>query len=409
MRGDGRVRPRPSSQPAGFARNLAAVIAAFTAAACFAEVGAATTSDAYAAAGCACATPQASCIAYFRFDFSEGLSCQKVLNGLSSDPDAVAIDLTGTAEGACLKATGSNTLYKVLGGACQNASASTITVERYNDLGCEAADLDARLHINITEPPSCWHVVVDHPHGEEKEGKWTTRFIVIICLTPFVTAFIGWGTNVVAIKMIFRPYKPVLGCAITVCGRNAKGEPRCMFRGFQGVFPKRQYSLAQQIGDMVNKNLISAEEMVDKMKQEMGLDDANPEGPSGIDGELSEGVSEAVGKMIDNKSQTPGFPMFLRAMGGKEKFGDALTRGTVISFKKHLPFLMETFADSFTRFIPFSEIITYRIRHEMTPADLEDMFMSFMAAELGFVENLGGVLGFIVGVLQTCIFIVAGT
>ena len=36
------------------------------------------------------------------------------------------------------------------------------------------------------------------------------------------------------------------------------------------------------------------------------------------------------------------------------------------------------------------------------------MFMSFMSTELGFVEQLGGILGFIVGVLQGLIFLAAG-
>eukprot|EP01059_Diplonema_ambulator_P006091 TRINITY_DN15867_c0_g3_i1.p2 TRINITY_DN15867_c0_g3~~TRINITY_DN15867_c0_g3_i1.p2 ORF type:complete len:213 (+),score=62.60 TRINITY_DN15867_c0_g3_i1:268-906(+) len=212
--------------------------------------------------------------------------------------------------------------------------------------------------------------------------------------------------------MIFRPYNPVCGYSCTWCGMSSKhpGQPRCYWRGIQGVFPKRQYSLALQIGDMVEKNLISAEEMVAKMKKEMGLDDtADPTKPSAIDEELSNGVKQAVGTMLDKRSDTPGFGMFLMAMGGKETFRDNLARGTVSAFKANLPYLMETFASSFTNFIPFKEIITERIRHQMTPADLEDMFMSFMATELGFVEQLGGYLGFMVGILQGCIFIVAGT
>ena len=39
---------------------------------------------------------------------------------------------------------------------------------------------------------------------------------------------------------------------------------------------------------------------------------------------------------------------------------------------------------------------------------LEDMFMSFMATELGFVEQLGGILGAMVGCLQSLMYLAQG-
>ena len=66
-----------------------------------------------------------------------------------------------------------------------------------------------------------------------------------LILIPFISAFIGWFTNWIAIKMLFHPKEPKKIFGIT----------------FHGIFPKRQVQFAEKLGVMVSKELISFAEI----------------------------------------------------------------------------------------------------------------------------------------------------
>ena len=73
-----------------------------------------------------------------------------------------------------------------------------------------------------------------------------------VWLTPFVGAFIGWLTNYVAIKMLFRPREP----------------KRLLGLSLQGVMPKRQHDLALKIGEVVEKELLKSEDILNAINTE---------------------------------------------------------------------------------------------------------------------------------------------
>ncbi|HCR36914.1 MAG TPA: DUF445 domain-containing protein, partial [Opitutae bacterium] len=58
---------------------------------------------------------------------------------------------------------------------------------------------------------------------------------------PIVTALIGWGTNWVAIRMLFEPKKP-----FSIFGLN-----------IQGLVPKRQRELASKTAEVVDREILS--------------------------------------------------------------------------------------------------------------------------------------------------------
>src|SRR5262245_918503 len=67
-----------------------------------------------------------------------------------------------------------------------------------------------------------------------------------VWITPFVSALIGWLTNFIAIKMLFRPRHPrfVFGLLL------------------QGVIPRRQRDLALKIGEVVEEELLKSEDLL---------------------------------------------------------------------------------------------------------------------------------------------------
>ena len=83
----------------------------------------------------------------------------------------------------------------------------------------------------------------------EGAKKMDTALTIIVMI--LIGALIGGLTNYVAIKMLFRPYEPVL-----IFGRKMPFTP--------GLIPKRRSELSEQIGKMVVEHLLTAESIRQK-------------------------------------------------------------------------------------------------------------------------------------------------
>ncbi|MBC7076575.1 MAG: DUF445 family protein, partial [Syntrophomonadaceae bacterium] len=70
-----------------------------------------------------------------------------------------------------------------------------------------------------------------------------------LIIIPFISAFIGYLTNIVAIKLLFWPQRPIV------------------LGGFklQGLLPKRQADIARSVGEIVEKELLSLEDVLAKI------------------------------------------------------------------------------------------------------------------------------------------------
>lgn len=75
------------------------------------------------------------------------------------------------------------------------------------------------------------------------------------CAPPVVGAFIGYLTNRVAIKMLFRPLRPW-----KIAGMRVPMTP--------GVIPSKRHDLAQNMGEVVGDHLLTSEEIGKGLKQE---------------------------------------------------------------------------------------------------------------------------------------------
>ena len=107
---------------------------------------------------------------------------------------------------------------------------------------------------------------------------------VLLILIPIISALIGWITNFLAVKMIFRPHIPTKILGIT----------------FHGILPKRKSALAVEIGATVERELISHDDI------KKAID--NPE----FHKELSSSVLEAIKKVVVEKiGSNPMVAMFL--------------------------------------------------------------------------------------------------
>ncbi|MEO3112185.1 DUF445 domain-containing protein, partial [Turicibacter sanguinis] len=82
------------------------------------------------------------------------------------------------------------------------------------------------------------------------------HFFTVLLLTV-VGALIGWITNIFAIKLLFRPIKPIK-------------IPLTRFT-IVGLIPKRKKEIAKNIGEVVANELISIRELMDEAVTEEDL------------------------------------------------------------------------------------------------------------------------------------------
>ena len=113
-------------------------------------------------------------------------------------------------------------------------------------------------------------------------GNLILQFFMMV----FVGTLIGWFTNYLAIKLLFRPYK----------------EMNFLFFKIQGLIPKRRAEISLNIADVVEKELISVDDIADKI-EEMELSDEI------IDKLLDKVIGEKLQKNILDKN--PLLKMFI--------------------------------------------------------------------------------------------------
>jgi uncharacterized membrane protein YheB (UPF0754 family) len=191
---------------------------------------------------------------------------------------------------------------------------------------------------------------------------------MLVYTLPFIGALIGWLTNYIAIKMLFHP----------------KNEVRFFFIPVQGVFPKRQKLLAQKLGQVVSEELVSAQDVTDHLKEKATSEAVL----NHIALRLEEGIS----------SRLPGaFPILamLKSSDMAEKIKNMLL--------DQMGSLNEELIDKISGELE-EELDVQRIVEEKVAAfssdKLEELLISIMRREFKFVEMVGAVLGFFIGVAQ---------
>ena len=190
---------------------------------------------------------------------------------------------------------------------------------------------------------------------------------------PIVSAVIGWLTNLVAVRMIFRPRKPfrLLGLEIV------------------GLVPKRRSELARKIGETVERELISHRDIQNLINTPLFHEEVN--------GLLGKKIDEFIN---NNLRSNPLIGMFLSAtVTGTIR--DVLAK----EIQKMIPDAMEQMFKRVELKLDFKEIVRQRIE-EFDLQKLEEIIYGIAARELRAIEWYGGVLGFAVGLLQAGIVII---
>lgn len=189
-----------------------------------------------------------------------------------------------------------------------------------------------------------------------------------LLIIPLISAFIGWVTNWIAIKMLFHPREPKKILGIT----------------FHGIFPKRQQQFAEKLGKLVSDEFLSFSDIEQKISDPQNLKKIMPMIENHVDDFLRNRLSV----------EMPVISMFI---GDKtiHKLKSAFMHEIEILF----PQVMKQFAGNLKTELDLEHIVIKKVAG-FSSDKLEEILYQIMSKEFRFVEIIGGVIGFIIGVVQ---------
>lgn len=185
---------------------------------------------------------------------------------------------------------------------------------------------------------------------------------------PFISALIGWLTNYIAVKMLFHPRVPINILGIKI----------------QGVFPKRHKMFAEKIGNLVGGELFSFNDIKDKLVSADNMD----------------GVSIVIEEKIDiflREKLVAAMPMLGMIMG--DDLRNKIKATLLEEFNTMLPEVIEKYASKVEDQIDIKEIVKNKVE-AFSFEKLEEVMFSIMSKEFKFIELIGAILGFLIGLIQ---------
>ncbi len=188
-----------------------------------------------------------------------------------------------------------------------------------------------------------------------------------IIILAFIGALIGYITNVLAVKLLFRPIKPT------------------RYFKIQGLIPKRHNEIAKSIANTIESELLSIEDIVDKVVSEVHRK------------KVLDAVKLRVIELMQKK-----FAMY--AMFGSivddmvekifEEEGEKILDEIILNSKNKL-----------SNSISIKGMVEEKIL-SLDLIKLETIIIEIAHKELKHIEILGGVLGLIIGFVQGLIITV---
>ena len=190
----------------------------------------------------------------------------------------------------------------------------------------------------------------------------------------FISATIGWITNWVAIKMLFRPHKEINFGLFKI----------------QGLIPKRRAEIGSGIANIIQNELISVKDVISNIDRE----------------EFSKRLDSSIDKVLEKnlkakvKEKFPVLQMF---------FTDRMAKDVSNTIKdiimENQEKIFEIFSNYVEENINFEVIISDKISN-FSLDKLEEIVTLLAKKELKHIEVIGAILGGLIGVAQYLITLI---
>lgn len=202
-----------------------------------------------------------------------------------------------------------------------------------------------------------------------------TGWVILLISVPLVCGLIGWLTNVVAVKMIFRPREPV----------RVLGVP------LRGVLPKHLPHFAHQLAEIVSSDFMTTAEMVERVDLEALLEGLGPRIDAAfyaLWAEMMPELGEGQREMLDNEVME----------AARQKLHEELRAALPdarCEIAAHADEMVDLRATMERKIVDFG------------PARLEEIIYSIAGRELRFIELYGAGFGLTIGALQAGVLALA--
>lgn len=191
------------------------------------------------------------------------------------------------------------------------------------------------------------------------------KFYFFLIAMPIIGGFIGWITNLLAIKLIFWPIQP-----INILGIK-----------FQGIIPKRRFEIAKNIGIALESEILSFEEFAALLTS------------SSLKYEILDKIKYILNDRIIDK-----LPVFIPKKIVSNFFNEAIDyygMPVIEDLKKEI-------MNKAREEIKIGKLVEEKI-NSFDIIKLEELIIKLSKRELRQIEILGGLIGFFIGLLQALV------
>ena len=187
-------------------------------------------------------------------------------------------------------------------------------------------------------------------------------------LIPLISAFIGWFTPWLAIRMLFLPREARKLLGFTV----------------QGIFPKKQKEIAEKLARLVSEQLFSMDEIEQKIANPANLEKLMPL----IEGHIDHFLRVKLAK------QMPIVSMFIG-----DKTINELKSVFMGELQELFPVIMSNYMSGLKEQVDIEKIISEKLGN-FPPEKLELIVYQGLSKELYYLGLFGATIGLVIGLLQ---------
>jgi uncharacterized membrane protein YheB (UPF0754 family) len=198
----------------------------------------------------------------------------------------------------------------------------------------------------------------------------------LVIIIPVTSALIGYISNRLLIKMLFHPLKPIRIPGYTV----------------QGIFPKRQQQLAQTLGALASKELLSFTDLEEKITSPDSIKKIMPVAEVYIDDFLRNKLKEA-------------FPMIGMLIG--DRTINTLKEIFMNELETIFPVIMKEYLQHLQNDLDLQQTITNKIAALQTEK-IEAALYRHAGRELRQAGLFGAGVGLLTGLVQVVVIMTLG-
>lgn len=216
-------------------------------------------------------------------------------------------------------------------------------------------------------------------------SAWTYCYYHLdIVSLPLVSAIIGWGTNVLALKMTFYPLEFV---GFRFDGIKAVGWAGLPPIGWQGIVPSKAEAMASKATDMITTKLIDVEDQFARIN------------PAIVAKEMESSILR-LAREITNEVMTKRVPLW-KILPNSQK--EKIYARAAAEIPGIIEEIMEEVKVNITEVFDLKEMAVNHLRNNKDL--LNRIFLEVGDKEFTFIERSGFYFGFLFGIVQAIIWV----